>query len=62
VKDPTFWRTRISDRKRERLGEINLRRVQADWFWWNGLAPGDSPLVLRDESSEEVYALDWLLP
>jgi len=34
-----------------------------DWFfWWNGLAPDDSPLILRHESSEEIYALDWLLP
>jgi hypothetical protein len=53
---------RISDRKRERLAEINLRRNQAGWFWWNGLAPDDSPLLLRDQSSEEIYALDWLLP
>ena len=62
VKEPAFFRMRISDRRRERLAEINLRRDQFDWFWWNGLAPGDSPLVLRDESSEEIYALDWLLP
>ena len=38
------------------------RRNQFGWFWWNGLAPDDSPLVLRDESSEEIYALDWVLP
>jgi Tol biopolymer transport system component/DNA-binding winged helix-turn-helix (wHTH) protein len=62
VKEPAFFRMRISDRKRERLAGINLRRTQPDWFWWNGLAPDDSPLVLRDESSEEIYALDWLLP
>jgi len=62
VKDPAFFRMRISDRKRERLAEINLRRNEADWFWWNGLTPDDSPLVLRDESSEEIYALDWVAP
>jgi Tol biopolymer transport system component/DNA-binding winged helix-turn-helix (wHTH) protein len=62
VKEPAFFRMRISDRKRERLAEINLRRNEADWFWWNGLAPDDSPLVLHDESSEEIYALDWLVP
>jgi Tol biopolymer transport system component len=62
VKDPAFFRMRISDRHRERIAEINLRRDQFDWFWWNGLAPDDSPLLLRDESSEEIYALDWLLP
>jgi len=26
---------------------------------WTGLAPDDSPLVLRDTSVEEVNALDW---
>ena len=62
MKEPVFFRMRISDRKRERLAEINLRRNKADWLWWNGLAPDDTPLVLRDESSEEIYALDWVLP
>jgi len=64
VKEPAFFRLRISDRKRERVTGINFRRVAvpASWFWWNGLAPDDSPLVLRDESVEEIYALDWALP
>jgi dipeptidyl aminopeptidase/acylaminoacyl peptidase len=62
VKEPAFFRMRVSNRKRERLAAINLRRVVPQWFWWNGLAPDDSPLLLRDESSEEIYALDWLLP
>ena len=62
AKEPALFRMRIADRKRERLAAINLRRAEADWLWWNGLAPDDSPLVLRDESSEEIYALDWLLP
>jgi Tol biopolymer transport system component/DNA-binding winged helix-turn-helix (wHTH) protein len=62
VKEPALFRMRISDRRRERLAEINLRRTEADWLWWNGLAPDDSPLVLRDESTEEIYALDWQLP
>jgi Tol biopolymer transport system component/DNA-binding winged helix-turn-helix (wHTH) protein len=62
VKELAFFRMRISDRKRERLAEINLRRNEAGWLWWNGLTPDDSPLVLRDESNEEVYALDGLVP
>jgi Tol biopolymer transport system component len=62
VKEPAFFRMRISDRKRERLAEINLRRNEAGWLWWNGLTPDDSPLVLRDESNEEIYALDGLVP
>jgi Tol biopolymer transport system component len=62
VKQPALFRLRISDRKREQLAEINLRRSEAFWFWGNSLTPDDSPLVLRDESAEEIYALDWQLP
>jgi len=62
VKDPAFFRMRVSDRRRERVADIDARRVQADFFWWNGLTPDGSPLFLRDESTEEVYALDWQLP
>jgi len=30
--------------------------------WWSGLAPDDSPLVLRDTSVQEIYALEWEAP
>ena len=29
---------------------------------WCGLAPDDSPLLLRDVGSQEIYALDLQLP
>jgi Tol biopolymer transport system component/DNA-binding winged helix-turn-helix (wHTH) protein len=29
---------------------------------WTGLAPDDSPLLMRDTSIQEIYALDWQLP
>ena len=29
---------------------------------WTGLAPDDSPLVLRDIGTQEIYALDWAAP
>ena len=29
---------------------------------WTGLAGDDSPLVLRDTGSEEIYALNWEAP
>jgi len=61
VNNPEFWRVKVSNAKRERLAEINFRRVQAGWYWWNGLTPDGSPVVLKDESTEEVYALDWEL-
>jgi hypothetical protein len=55
-------RVRVETRKQQRLLEINLRRVQAQSWWWNDLMPDGFPLVLRDQSSEEIYALDSQLP
>jgi hypothetical protein len=63
VSNPAFFRVRVSDRKREKIANINFRRVEDIWYrWWNGLTPDDTPLILRDESNEEIYALDWELP
>jgi Tol biopolymer transport system component/DNA-binding winged helix-turn-helix (wHTH) protein len=61
--DPAFYRMRISDRKLERL--VSLKGYQGFWGQfgaWTGLAPDDSPLIVRDASSQEIYALDWQLP
>ncbi len=59
--DPAFYRVRISDHKLEWLVSLkNLRRTGL--YQWSGLAPDDSPLVLRDVGTEEIYALDWEAP
>jgi serine/threonine protein kinase/Tol biopolymer transport system component len=54
-------RVRISDRKVERV--VSMKDLQGSptgfAWWWSGLAPDDSPLVLRDTSVQEVYALEW---
>jgi Tol biopolymer transport system component len=55
-----LYRVRISDRKVEQLATLNSQILAwASAGKWTGLAPDDSPLVLRDTSVEEVYALDW---
>ena len=62
-KDPAFYRLRLSDRKLERLASLKgLRRQVFSYFPWNAVAPDGSPLVLRDTSSQEVYALDFQTP
>jgi len=61
VKDPAFFRVRISDRKQDRLASLSLRLPQG-LEWWSGTTPDESPLVLRDESTQEIYGLDWELP
>ncbi len=63
VDDPAFFRIRISDRKLERLVSLKgLRSFEGEFGEWTGLAPDDSLLVLRDTSSQEIYALSWQAP
>jgi hypothetical protein len=53
----------MKDRKLEMV--ISLRRDRLGWNIagkWMGLAEDDSPLVLRDTGSEDIYALDWQTP
>ena len=40
----------------------DLRLVQTHLGSWFGLAPDDSPLVLRDIGIQDIYALDWKAP
>jgi Tol biopolymer transport system component len=60
-----LFRVRMSDGKLESIEDLqNFRGTQEPLIGdlWLGLAPGDSPLLLRDRGSEEIYALDWRLP
>jgi len=62
-KAPAFYRLRIRDRKVERLVSLkNIRRVIWPQGPWSGLTPDNSPLVLRDTGSQDIYALDWEAP
>jgi hypothetical protein len=59
--DRAFYRVRISDHKLERLVSLKGLRLTGA-LGWTGLAPDDSPLVLRDVGTQEIYALDWEAP
>jgi serine/threonine protein kinase/Tol biopolymer transport system component len=59
---PTVMRVRIRDRKLERVADLKGLRRTGYYGWWLGLAPDDSPLVLRDAGTQEIYALDWQAP
>ena len=64
--EPAFFRVRISDHVVQRLA--SLKNVQLAggaggvFDQWTGIAPDDSPLVLRDTGIDEIYALDWQEP
>jgi Tol biopolymer transport system component len=61
--NPGVYRLRLSDRKIERVADLKgLRRSVSVWIPWSGVAPDGSPLLVRDISSQEVYALDLEAP
>jgi serine/threonine protein kinase/Tol biopolymer transport system component len=65
VPEDRAWlcRLRIADAKLERLGSLkDIRETGVFGWWWVGLTPDGSPLLLRDIGTEEIYALDVDLP
>ncbi|MBZ5563550.1 MAG: protein kinase [Acidobacteriia bacterium] len=60
--NPAVLRLRISDRKVERVADLKDLRITGHYGFWVGLAPDDSPLLLRDAGSQDIYALDWQGP
>ena len=56
---PSVMRVRIRDRKLERVADLKNFRQAGFWNVWLGMAPDDSPLLLRDTGTQEIYALDW---
>jgi Tol biopolymer transport system component/DNA-binding winged helix-turn-helix (wHTH) protein len=63
VKEPFFYRVRIADSRLEPIVSLkDVRRYRGRWGPWAGLAPDGSPLLVRDLSNQEIYALDLQLP
>jgi Tol biopolymer transport system component len=60
--NPAVLRVRISDRKVETVAELKSPAITGHTMFWFGLAPDDSPLVLRDTGTQDIYALDWEAP
>jgi Tol biopolymer transport system component len=62
-REAAVMRVRVSDKRLEEVA--SLRGVRRTGFMagiYFGLAPDDSPLVLRDTGTQEIYALDWHAP
>jgi Tol biopolymer transport system component len=56
-------RVGIADHEVEEIVSLqNVKRTGVNGSFWFGLAPDDSPLVLHDTGTEEIYALDWKEP
>jgi serine/threonine protein kinase/Tol biopolymer transport system component len=55
-------RVRISDREVEQVFDLTNFPTTGNIGPWLGLDPEDSPLLLRDIGTQDVYALDWEEP
>jgi eukaryotic-like serine/threonine-protein kinase len=55
-------RIRLSDHKTERV--VDLKNFATTGFFgqWFAVAPDDSPIMLRNAGTQDVYALDWEEP
>ena len=43
----------------EPVADLKNFRQAGFWSSWLGMAPDDSPLLLRDTGTQDIYALDW---
>jgi hypothetical protein len=65
TEDPGYFRLRVRDAKLEKilsLKEFRSFNAPGNGDAWTGLGPGETPLFVRDISSQEIYALDVVLP
>jgi Tol biopolymer transport system component len=61
--NPAFYRVRVADRKVERVADLKgFRHLFFAWLPWSGVTPDGAPVVPRDISAQEVYALDFEAP
>jgi len=59
---PSVMRIRIRDRKIERVADLKNFRQTGFYTVGLAMAPDDSPLLLRDTGTQEIYSLDWQAP
>jgi Tol biopolymer transport system component/DNA-binding winged helix-turn-helix (wHTH) protein len=63
AKNSAIYRLRLADSHLDTITSTDeVRRFYGEFGPWAGLAPDGSPILVRDISNEEVYALDLQLP
>jgi len=59
----SYYRVEVSTGKLEPIFSLKGFQAAGSAFGsWSGLAPDESPLVVRDASIQEIYALEWDRP
>jgi len=56
------FRVRVNDHRLEQVFSLKDFRQAPGWGEWVGVAPDDSPLLVRDAGTQDIYALDWEAP
>jgi dipeptidyl aminopeptidase/acylaminoacyl peptidase len=59
LENAAVLRIRISDKKLELIADLKGFTSTGWWGVWLGLDPDDSPLMLRDAGTQDVYSVDW---
>jgi eukaryotic-like serine/threonine-protein kinase len=60
--NPAVLRVRISDGDVEQVSDLTRLPTTGNIGPWLGLDPDDSPLLLKDIGTQDVYSLDWNEP
>jgi len=55
--DPAVLRIRAEDGKQESVANLKGARYTGTYTLWMGLDPADAPMLLRDEGTDDIYAL-----
>ena len=55
-------RTRIADHKTEKVADLTNLVITGRFGGGLSISPDNSPLLLRDTGTQDIYALDWELP
>jgi hypothetical protein len=59
-KKPSIQRIRVADHAMEQVADLNAIRRNGLSGGWSGLAPDDSPLLMRDVAGQDIYSFDWV--
>ena len=55
--DPGVFRVRVSDGNAERVVDLKVFRFTGAFNLWMGLDPTDTPMLIRDVGTDDIYAL-----
>lgn len=59
LENPAVLRIRIADRRLEQVGDLKNFPTTGSLGLWIGIASDDSPLLLKDTGTQDIYSLDW---